>query len=148
MLERIGDWGHYVSLVAPFVDALVLQGRGDESRRAVELAARYTIEDDIDAQIGLRCSQVALLLLDGDLLPPKSGPGKASRSRRAPTYDGIGSGRCLLSPTCSMRLIGSEEARDVLEEAIALAEQKGSIAHERILRAKLAELAPQPPATA
>jgi hypothetical protein len=40
------------------------------------------------------------------------------------------------------------EARDVLEEGIALAEQKGSLAHIRILRAKLDDVAAQPPATA
>ena len=40
------------------------------------------------------------------------------------------------------------EARSVLEEAIALAEQKGSVAHVRILRATLAEFTAQPPATA
>ena len=41
-----------------------------------------------------------------------------------------------------------QEARKVLEDAIALAQQKGSIAHERILRATLDGLAAQPPATA
>ncbi|MGH3018343.1 MAG: hypothetical protein ACRDLU_08215, partial [Gaiellaceae bacterium] len=41
-----------------------------------------------------------------------------------------------------------DEAREVIEEAIVLAEEKESVAHERILRTKLAELAAQPPATA
>jgi len=35
----------------------------------------------------------------------------------------------------------------VIEEAVVLAEEKESAAHERILRGKLAEIAAQPPAT-
>ena len=40
------------------------------------------------------------------------------------------------------------EAREALDRAIALAREKESVAHERILCAKLAELTAQPPATA
>ena len=39
-LEEIGDWGHYVSVVPPYVEALVMQGRGTGARGAVEVAAR------------------------------------------------------------------------------------------------------------
>ena len=67
-LERIGDFGHYVSVVPVFVDALLLQGRGQEAQRELEICVRYTIDDDTDAQIGLCKSQAALLLIDGDLV--------------------------------------------------------------------------------
>jgi tetratricopeptide (TPR) repeat protein len=147
-LERIGDFGHYVSLVSPFVDALVLQGRGDEARRAVELAARYTIDDDIDAQSGVRCAQVALLLLDGDLVAAeqRAREGVAIAARSDFTTDRIKALSALAEVLRATDRLG--EARGVLEEAMRLAEEKESVAHERILRAKLTELTAQPPATA
>ena len=146
-LERIGDWGHYVSVVPQLVEALVAQGRGEESRRAVELAAQYAIEDDMDAQIGLRSSQAALLLLEGDVVAAeeraRDGVDVASRSDFTPARI-----RALSALADVLRATDRpEEARGVLEEAIALAQQKGSIAHERMLRATLDELAAQPPAT-
>jgi hypothetical protein len=147
-LEQIGDWGHYVSVVPPFVDALVLQGRGEESRRAVELAARYAIEDDMDAQIGLCCSQVAVLVLEGDLVTAeeRARNGVAISARSDFTTARI---RALSALADVLRVTDRpREARGVLEEAIALAEQKGSIAHVRVLGATLAQLAAQPPATA
>ena len=147
-LERIGDWGHYVSVVPPFVDALVLQGRGEESRRAVELAARYTCEDDMDAQIGLRCSQVARLLLEGDLVAAEE---RVRDGVKIAARSDFSKGRIkALSALAEVLRVTNRhrEARAVLEEAITVAEQKGSIAHVRILRATLESLAVQPPATA
>ena len=147
-LERIGDWGHYASVVPQFVDALVLQGRGKESRRAVELATQHAIEDDMDAQIGLCCSQVALLLLDTDLVAAeeraREGVTISARSDFTPARI-----RALTALADVLRSTDRpREARGVLEEAVALAEQKGSVAHVRILRATLDELAAHPPATA
>ena len=136
-----------MSVVPQLVEALVAQGRGEESRRAVELAAQCAIEDDMDAQIGLRSSQAALLLLEGDVVAAeeraRDGVDVASRSDFTPARI-----RALSALADVLRATDRpEEARGVLEEAIALAQQKGSIAHERMLRATLDELAAQPPAT-
>ncbi|MET0939601.1 MAG: AAA family ATPase, partial [Gaiellaceae bacterium] len=147
MLEEIGDWGHYVSLVPLYVEALVMQGRGTEARGAVEVAARWAIHDDMDGQIGLHFSETALLLLDGDV---------AAAEKRARAGVRIASGTDYTRARIRMLsaladVLGEagrpDEARDVIEEAVVLAEEKESVAHERILRGKLAEIAAQPPAT-
>jgi class 3 adenylate cyclase/tetratricopeptide (TPR) repeat protein len=147
-LERIGDWGHYVSVVPQLVEVLDAQERVEESRRAVELAAQHAIDDDMDAQIGLRASQAALLLLEGDVVGAeeraRDGVEVASGSDFTPARI-----RALAVLADVLRVRDQpQEARKVLEDAIALAQQKGSIAHERILRATLDGLAAQPPATA
>ncbi len=85
-LEQIGDFGHYTSLVLPLVDALVLQGRGEESEREVELAAGYAIDDDADAQIGLHLSNVALLLLRGDVVAAEARAREAVSVARRTEY--------------------------------------------------------------
>jgi tetratricopeptide (TPR) repeat protein len=146
-LERIGDFGHYVSVVPPYVDALVLQGRGEEARRAVEICVRHAIEDDVDAQIGLRCSQAALLLIDGDLAEAEEQAREAVAIAGRADYV-LARIRALSGLADVLASSGrSEEARDALEQAIHVAREKESVAHERILRARLAELAAQPPAT-
>ena len=147
-LERIGDWGHYVSMVSPFVDALILQGRGEESRRAVELAARYVIDDDMDAQLGIRSSQAKLLLLDGDV-------GAAEERARGAVALAAGSDfakghvRALSALADVLHVAGRlGEAAAVLTEAIAVCDQKGNLVQARKLRSVLEALAAQPPATA
>jgi class 3 adenylate cyclase/tetratricopeptide (TPR) repeat protein len=147
-LEQIGDLGHYASLVLPFVDALIPQGRGEESRAAVELADRYAIDDDADAQIGINSSLSALQLLEGDLALAEAHAREAvaMAGRTEYTIHHIralsGLGDVLVAKT---ELDG---AQYVFGRAIELAREKESVAHERILRAKLAELSAQPPATA
>ncbi len=147
-LERIGDFGHYVSVVPVYVDALLLQGRGQEAQRELEICVRYAIDDDADAQIGLCKSQAALLLIDGDLV-------RAEERARAAVTIAAGTDYRLRSIESLSRLADVlaaagrlSEAREALDRAIALAREKESVAHERILCAKLAELTAQPPATA
>jgi Flp pilus assembly protein TadD len=147
-LEQIGDMGHYASLVLPLVDALVPQGRAEESRAAVELAARWAIDDDRDAQMGLHCSQAALLVVEGDLVNAEEHARKAVAIAESSDYI-IRRIRALSGLADVLAAAGRpDEARDRLERAIALAQEKESLAHERTLRAKLVELAAQPPATA
>jgi hypothetical protein len=102
----------------------------------------------MDAQIGLRTSQAALLLVDGDVVAAeeraRDGVEVASRSDFTPARI-----RALSALADVLRVTDrAQEAREVLQAALALAEQKGSIAHERILRASLETLPAQPPATA
>jgi class 3 adenylate cyclase/tetratricopeptide (TPR) repeat protein len=147
-LERIGDFGHYASLVLPLVDALILQGRGEEAERAVELAARYVIDDDADGQIGVHASQAALLLLEGEVAGAEVRVHEAVAVARRTEYT-IAHMRALSGLADVLHMSNRcDEARDVLERAIALAREKESVAHERILRAKIDGLAAQPPATA
>jgi class 3 adenylate cyclase/tetratricopeptide (TPR) repeat protein len=147
-LEQMGDFGHYASLVLPLVDALVLQGRGEESEREVELAARHVIDDDADAKIGLHSSKAALLLLRGDVAAAEIHAREAVSVARRTEYT-IAHIRALRGLAEVLSAADRpEEAREALEQAIALAQQKESLAHERILRAELAEVTAQPPATA
>jgi class 3 adenylate cyclase/tetratricopeptide (TPR) repeat protein len=147
-LEQIGDLGHYTSLVLPLVDALVLQGRGEESEHEVELAARHVIDDDADAQMGLHSSKAVLLLLRGDVVAAEIHAREAVAVARRTEYT-IAHMRALRGLADVLSAAGRpEEAREALEQAILLAREKESIAHERILRAKLDQLAEQPPATA
>ncbi len=147
-LKGIGDWGHYVSTVAPFVEALALQDRAGEARAAVEVASRYAIEDDIDAQIGVHYSQTVLLALDGDLAAAeeRARQGVTIAEHSDMTIAHIRALECLADVLGAAGR--SDEASDALEQAIILAREKESLAHERILRAKLDEIAAQPPATA
>jgi class 3 adenylate cyclase/tetratricopeptide (TPR) repeat protein len=139
-LDQIGDSGHFSSMVLPFVDALVLQGRGEESRKAVELAAQYAIDDDRDAQFGLHCSQAALLVLDGDLVNAEQRAREAVAIADGGEYT-TARIRALSGLADVLAAAGKpDEAQGVLERAIGLAREKESVAHERILRAKFAEL--------
>jgi ATP/maltotriose-dependent transcriptional regulator MalT len=147
-LARIGDWGHYVSMVPPLVDALFLQGRGQEARAPVELAARYVIDDDMDAQLGIRSSQAKLLLLDGDVGAAEE-RARGSVTLAASSDFTKGSVRALSVLADVLHRSGRpEEAAAVLTEAIGLCDQKGNLVRARELRTALEALAAQPPATA
>ena len=139
-LQHIGDMGHYASLVLPFVDALVAQGRGEESRAAVELGASFAIHDDADAQMGVAGSRAALLLLEGDLAAAEAHGREAVAIAERTQYT-IARIRALSGLADVLAADGrTDEAREALDSAIQLARQKESLAHERILRGKLAEL--------
>ena len=102
----------------------------------------------MDGQIGLRSSEAALLLLDGEVVAAEE---RAREGVRIAAGADFTRARIRILSVLA-DVLGEagrpDEAREVLEEAIVLAEEKESVAHERILRAKLAELAAQPPATA
>jgi tetratricopeptide (TPR) repeat protein len=67
MLERMGDWGHFASVEPRFADALNAQGRGDEAAVSVELAAKWSLADDTDAQIAILRVRATLMAQKGDL---------------------------------------------------------------------------------
>jgi hypothetical protein len=147
-LERIGDWGHYVSMVPPLVDALFLQGRGEEARASVELAAGYVIDDDMDAQLGNRSSQAKLLLLDGDVSAAEQWA-RGAVALAAGSDFAKGRVRALSTLADVLHAAGRlGEAASVLTEAIAVCDQKGNLVQARKLRSALEAVAPQPPATA
>jgi hypothetical protein len=135
-------------MVPPLVDALFLQGRGQEARAPVELAARYVIDDDMDAQLGIRSSQAKLLLLDGDVGAAEE-RARGSVTLAASSDFTKGSVRALSVLADVLHRSGRpEEAAAVLTEAIGLCDQKGNLVRARELRTALEALAAQPPATA
>ena len=100
--SEIGDWGHYVSIVPPLRRGTCrCRVAGTEARGAVEVAARWAIDDDMDGQIGLHSSEAALLLARrARWWPPRSAlarafgsPRRAPTTRRARIQDSVHSGR-------------------------------------------------------
>jgi len=147
-LERMGDWGHFASLVPGLVDALYEQGRAEDSERSLELASRYELMDDMDAQIGVRRTQAKLMAHHRDL-------GEAERFARDATEMAARTdfldlhAKTLADLAEVLRLAGRpDEAAAALEEAIGLHERKGNVVGAQNVRAALAELSAQPPATA
>src|SRR5262249_56682156 len=65
--EQMGDWGHLVTTVAYYADAVLDQGRGAEASPLIERALEHLIADDAEAQISLRRVRARLLAERGDL---------------------------------------------------------------------------------
>ena len=92
-------------------------------------------------------SQAFRLLLDGDLVAAEERARNGVEIGNATDYLRARI-RALGALAEVLRAAGRRDERAVLEEAISVAREKESLAHERILRAKLDEIAAQPPATA
>ena len=93
-------------------------------------------------------AQPAILLLDGGVVAAEERAREECRIAAGTDFTRPGSGRCQVLADVLGAAGRPDDAREVVEEAIVLAREKESVAHERLLRAKLAELAAQPPATA
>jgi tetratricopeptide (TPR) repeat protein len=147
-LEQMGDWGHFASVVPYLVDALYPLGRAGEAARLVEVASRYRLMDDMDAQIGIRRARAKLLVHQGDHERAEELAREAVAMAETTDHVDLGArAHCDLAEV--LRLKGRlEEASLALEEAVDLFEQKGNITGARNARAALAGLVAQPPATA
>jgi tetratricopeptide (TPR) repeat protein len=147
-LEQMGDWGHFASVVPYVVDALYPIGRVGDAARLLDLASRYELMDDMDAQIGVRRARAKVLAHQGDYERAEKLAREAVAMADATDHiESNARARCDLAEV--LRLTDRvEEASAVLEEAIGLFERKGNVAGARNARAKIDELAAQPPATA
>jgi class 3 adenylate cyclase/predicted ATPase len=67
VLRAAEDWGHFASQVPLLMDALFPQGRAEELAPTLDLAQSHVIEEDFDAQVGLRRARAKLLIARGDL---------------------------------------------------------------------------------
>ena len=126
-LERMGDQGHFATVAPYLADALFAQGRGEEAAPVIELAAQWTLADDMDAQIGWRRAQAKLLAHRGDFE-------NAERLAReaielAGRTDFLEAhARALEDLAEVLRLAGRpQESLAELEHAIRLHEQKGNL---------------------
>ncbi len=148
-LERIGDWGHYVSMVPPLVDALCpsRQGAGGESAGRARGTVRRSTTTWMprSAFVPVRrsscCSTGTWELLKS---------GHERRSTLAASSDfATGSVRALSALADVLRVARRPgEAAAVLDRGDRACEQKGNLAQARKLRTALDGLAAQPPATA
>jgi class 3 adenylate cyclase/tetratricopeptide (TPR) repeat protein len=137
MLERMGDWGHFASAVPILADALKAQGRVDEALPSIELAARWTLADDTDGQIGLRRARANVLAQQGDL-------NEAERVAReavelAGQTDSLNTHAIALTGLADvLELAGrGEEAADAIHEALALYDRKGNLVMAERTRKRL-----------
>jgi tetratricopeptide (TPR) repeat protein len=126
-LERRGDWGHLASSAPVLADALHAQGRGDEAAPLIELAAGWTLADDVDAQVGLLRIRANLLAHQGDL-------GEAVRLAREATELSAQTdylnhhAKALADLADVLELTGRrEEAAAAMERALELYERKGNL---------------------
>jgi class 3 adenylate cyclase/tetratricopeptide (TPR) repeat protein len=136
-LERRGDWGHLASTAPILADALHAQGRGDEAAPLIELAARWTLADDTDAQVGLLRVRANLLAHQGDL-------GEAERLAREATELSAQTdylnhhAKALADLADVLELAGRrEEAAAALEKALGLYERKGNLVMAERTRERL-----------
>ncbi|MGH2995389.1 MAG: AAA family ATPase [Gaiellaceae bacterium] len=133
-LERAGDWGHFASVAPILADALYALGRGDDAKATIELATRWTLGDDLDAQIGLRRVR-ARLLARGDFEEAERLAREATElAARTDFLDAHAKALADLAEV--LRLAGRpEESAAAVEEAIRLYEEKGNVAAARALAA-------------
>ena len=66
-LVEIGDVGHLVSTLPYLADALYALGRIDEIAAQIDAAAAAVVEEDLDAQVGMRRARAKLAAGRGDL---------------------------------------------------------------------------------
>jgi tetratricopeptide (TPR) repeat protein len=138
-LERAGNWGHYVTLVPLFADALYEQGRGQEAAGAIELASRSADQDDMDAQIGLRRVRARLTAQNGEFEEAERLAREAAELAASTEFLDAHA-RAVADLAEVHRLAGrAEEWATALGEAIRLYEQKGNVAAAGRLRARLAD---------
>ena len=136
----MGDWGHLASVVPYLADALWLQRRGDEALPMIDLAARWTLADDMDAQIGWRRVRAKLVAQQGDLEEAERLALEATALVGRTDYlDLQGQALCDLAEV--LALAGKrDQAAAALEHALERYERKGNLVSAQRAQTRLAEL--------
>jgi len=135
-LERMGVWTHLASVVPGFADALYAQGRGAEAVPSIELAARWTVWEDVEAQIGLRRVRAKLLAQQGDLAAAERLARDATELAARTDHLDLHA-KALADLAEVLRLAGRpRESAAAVHEAIRLYEQKGNVAAAVKLKAQ------------
>jgi tetratricopeptide (TPR) repeat protein len=142
-MERMGDWGHLVTLIPYLVDALLAQGRQtQEAAPLVEQGFEHVVVDDADAQIGLRRAQARLRAEQGH-------PDEAEAVAREAVARSAGTdyldlrGRALFDLAEVLVLVRKpDEAADAFQQAASLYDRKGNLVLASRTRARLAEIQP------
>jgi class 3 adenylate cyclase/DNA-binding SARP family transcriptional activator/tetratricopeptide (TPR) repeat protein len=146
-LERMGAWTHLASVVPCFADALYAQGRGAEALSSIELATRWAVRDDVEAQVGLRRVRAKLLAQQGDFAAAERLAREATELAQA--MDLLDeSAKAIADLSEVLRLANRpKEATEALEGAIRLYELKGNVVSAERAQALIAELSARPSAS-
>jgi class 3 adenylate cyclase/tetratricopeptide (TPR) repeat protein len=137
MLERSKDWGHLASNAPLLAEALLAQGRADEAEPLLELASRWTIEDDTDAQILLHRARSKLAGLKGDWAGAEALARRAvERAERSDELNARASALVRLAE--ALELCGrDDEASAALRDALLLYERKGNVVQAERVRQRI-----------
>jgi tetratricopeptide (TPR) repeat protein len=139
-LERIGDWGHLTSGVPYLVDALARQGRAEEVAPLLDAVAQRSIEDDMDAQIGLARAEAKILAHRGRFEDAERRARDAVADAEQTEYLDL-RGRALWDLAEVLELAGRPaDATEALEGALDAYERKGHVAMAERVRERLAGL--------
>ena len=143
MLERRGDWGHFASVAPLLADALNAQGRGDEAAPSIEIAARWSLADDTDAQMNVLRARANLVAHQGDL----KGAERLAReaTELAAQTDSLNAHANALTDLAAVLELAREreQAAAAVHEAVALYERKGNLVMAERARGRLTQLRKQ-----
>jgi tetratricopeptide (TPR) repeat protein len=143
ILERRGDWGHFASVAPLLADALHAQGRGGEAAQTIELAAGWSLDDDVEAQMSLRRVRANLLAHQGDLKEAERLAREAVELGARTDYLN-GHANALTSLAGILELAGKrEQAAAAMEQALALYDRKGNLVMAERTRERLTDLRKQ-----
>jgi tetratricopeptide (TPR) repeat protein len=134
-LEERGDWGHLASVAPLLAQALLAQGRMKDAARPLELAPRWIIEDDSDAQILFHRAKAKLAALTGDAAQAEALARRAVE--RSAEGDGLNErADALVDLAEVLELDGRhEESTAALRDAVQFYERKGNlVAAQRVRR--------------
>jgi class 3 adenylate cyclase/tetratricopeptide (TPR) repeat protein len=141
LLEQAGDWGHLVSMLPYLMDALYPLGRAEELAARLDAADVHVIDEDHDAQLGMRRARAKLKAARGDLAGAAALAREAVARAEGKTYR-LAHGRVLET----LAEILTRDGRDVdaaaaLGQAIEIYERKGCTGFAEAARARVASLA-------
>jgi tetratricopeptide (TPR) repeat protein len=140
ILERISDHGHLASAAPDLGDAVYAQGRFDEAAAMAEVAERFTIEGDVDAQVRGTQLRAKVLARSGRFEEAIARSEKAARLAAGTDYLELHA-HALLSQSEVLWLAGrTEQAASTLRAAIELLRRKGNVVEEARATARLEEL--------
>jgi class 3 adenylate cyclase/tetratricopeptide (TPR) repeat protein len=139
-LEASGDFGHFASSAACLGDALLLLQRVEEAAPLIARASQWTLDDDVDAQVGWRRVRARILARAGE----QSDAERLAREAVAlcePTDIVYLRGEALRDLAEVLELGGNvDESTAALEQALALYEDKGNVVMAGRMKERIAEL--------
>jgi class 3 adenylate cyclase/tetratricopeptide (TPR) repeat protein len=141
LLEKAGDWGHLVSMLPYLMDALYPLGRAEEIAARLDAADVHVIDDDHDAQLGMRRARAKLKAARGDFAGAVALAREAVARAEGKTYR-LAHGRALETLAEILAADGrNADAAAALEQAIEIYERKGCTGFVEAARARVTLLA-------